>query len=280
MKQVADRASIVLRELHSVTDVLRVGPVEREVWGLDDRDMVPPSLFIASIEVGGILIGAFDSNDLVGFVYGFVGLENGKTVIHSHMLAVRPQYRDLELGYRLKVAQREHALAQGVERITWTFDPLQSVNAHFNIEKLGATASVYKTNFYGEEMSSFLHRNGTDRLWVEWDLRSPRVEQRQQSSAAAVRNAHRGTTLVAADDHGAPVYNDEASLGENAQLIEIPGNINEVLRADPERALAWRVVTRRAFTEAFAAGYHVSSFDRAARHGEPIGIYGLTRHED
>ena len=115
---------------------------------------------------------------MVGFAFGFLGREHGQTTIHSHMLAVLDAYRHLDLGARLKQAQRERALAMGVHEMTWTFDPLQSRNAHFNFAKLGVLSETYKVDFYGPETSSMLHRNGTDRLWVRWLLDSRRVRDR------------------------------------------------------------------------------------------------------
>ena len=103
------------------------------------------------------------------------------------MLAVRPEYRNSNLGYRLKLAQRERALASGLTRMTWTFDPLQSLNAHFNFAKLGVVSDRYEVNFYGEETSSFLHRTGTDRLWVSWPLDSFRVTRRVEGMAETRR---------------------------------------------------------------------------------------------
>src|SRR5436853_2757225 len=97
------------------------------------------------------------------------------------MLSVKSAYRNFNLGYKLKLAQRERVLAQGIDRITWTFDPLQSLNAYFNFRKLGVIADAYKINFYGEATSSFLHQIGTDRLWVTWLLDSERVRERLEN---------------------------------------------------------------------------------------------------
>src|SRR5438132_7750995 len=110
--------------------------LQKDVWKSNDLDVVPLTMLVASREVGAVLIGAYDESKLVGFVYGFPAYENGQVTHHSHMLAVRPAYRNSNLGYQLKLAQRERVLAQGINRITWTFDPLQSLNAYFNFKKL------------------------------------------------------------------------------------------------------------------------------------------------
>lgn len=146
-----------------------VEELQNTIWNVVDREIVPALHFIPATTVGAILLGAFDGHRLVGFAYGFPGFEDGERIIHSDMLAVLPDYRSQGLGRRLKLAQRDAALAAGVHRITWTFDPLQSRNAHFNFHRLGVTSDRYLRDFYGKTTSP-LHRVGTDRLWVVWDL--------------------------------------------------------------------------------------------------------------
>src|SRR5438105_383909 len=172
---------IVIRGLESIEDLRQIEPVEKEVWGLAERDFSPMTLLIAHKEAGSILIGAFDGDKLAGFAFGFPALDQGRLFVHSRMLAVLPEYRDLDLGYKLKLAQRDHALALGIKQMTWTFDSLQSRNAHFNFAKLGVVSDRYKVDFYGHDSSSVLHQNGTDRLWVTWPLASRRVQQRLQT---------------------------------------------------------------------------------------------------
>src|SRR5262245_43386463 len=123
---------IIIRDLTRIEEIKQVAELEQEVWGLSDRDLMPVTHLVAAQEAGGILVGAFTGSVLVGFAYGFIGYEQGEMTLHSHMLAVKAAYRKRNLGYRLKLAQRERALERGIERMTWTFDPLQSLNAHFN----------------------------------------------------------------------------------------------------------------------------------------------------
>src|SRR5688572_8341712 len=184
---VASVSSINIREVESVAEIRQVEELQRIVWGIPDIEVVPLSQLMAARSSGGVLLGAFDGELMAGFAYGFVGLEHGRTVHHSHMLAVRKEYRKHDLGFRLKAAQREYVLAQGIERMTWTFDPLQSLNAHFNFGKLGVVSNKYYINYYGEEAASFLHQNGTDRLWVTWLLKTERVIEKLKGNAAGVR---------------------------------------------------------------------------------------------
>jgi predicted GNAT superfamily acetyltransferase len=275
-------SAIVIRNIETLAEMRAVEELQREVWG--DEDVVPLTHLIAAREVGGILVGAFDGEVMAGFVYGFIGQEGAHGVIHSHMLAVKPGFRDRSLGYRLKLAQREQALSAGFERITWTFDPLQSRNAHLNFGRLGVVADSYRIDFYGAESPSALHRHiGTDRLWVTWLLKSERVRRRLESGPTPEQPAPamaRPVTLVEADGAGAPVLKERAEglKGEPA-LIEIPGDIGSLQQYDPGLAVRWREATRHAFTEALASAYIVEEFYRLDRNGQRLGAYLLRRVE-
>src|SRR5580658_11376958 len=202
---------ITIRDLKSIDDLSQLKAVEKEVWGMADEDTLPLTLAIACKAAGNIFVGAFDKDGqarddkrnkerekLVGFAFGFLGREHGLTTIHSHMLAVLDAYRHLDLGARLKQAQRERAMAMGIHEMTWTFDPLQSRNAHFNFSKLGVVSDTYTVDFYGPATSSMLHRNGTDRLWVRWMLDSRRVQGRLVQDRVADKSANaRAETLDA-----------------------------------------------------------------------------------
>ena len=203
-----------------------VEQLQREIWGVTDLDIYPTLALKPQQEVGAILIGAFAEGRMVGFVFGFPGILDGETIIHSDMLGILPAYRSHNLGYLLKCAQREAAIARGVKRITWTFDPLQSRNAHLNFAKLGVIADRYYVDYYGTT-SSFLHRYGTDRLWVTWLLESERVEARLRQE---------------------PVPEITGDV-----VIEIPTEIT----SDHEH---WRLKTRESFTSALEAGYFVEEF--------------------
>jgi predicted GNAT superfamily acetyltransferase len=234
-------AMVTIRHIDNVADIRAVEQLQKEVWGIPDLDVVPLTQLVAAKEAGGTLIGAFDDDVLVGFVYGFASFEFGKHAHHSHMLAVKPEYRNHDLGRRLKLAQREQVLAQGIDLITWTFDPLQSLNAHFNFNKLGVVADRYLPDFYGDEPASFLHQTGTDRLWVSWFVSEP----------------------------SSPLVFDS----NDSITIEIPGDINSLVQQQPQTAKKWREETRRAFMEAIKADYVVVGFTRE----NDVGKYLLQR---
>jgi predicted GNAT superfamily acetyltransferase len=270
---------MVIEDIESIDDMRILEDLQKEVWTLHDRDITPVTQLVASKHAGGQVIGARDGQTLVGFVYGFVALEHGRTIHHSHMLAVKPAYRNSDVAYKLKLAQRERVLAQGMTRITWTFDPLQSLNAHFNIRKLGVLSDAYKINFYGPETSSALHRIGTDRLWVTWLLDSERVRQRLERKPVAPEVDFQVITpLVAVDSEGWPrELASKEALAQTQAFLEIPSDINSMQRENVEQAMRWRDVTRRGFTEAFAAGFHVVDFFRQSRGGQSVGVYVLNQ---
>ena len=218
---------LAIRDLKTIDDLSQLKAVEKEVWGMADEDTLPLTLAIALKTAGNIFVGAFlkhepeqrapqrpeqrkdkheNKEQLVGFAFGFLARERGEITIHSHMLAVLDPYRHLDLGFRLKQAQRERVLAMGIREMTWTFDPLQSRNAHFNFSKLGVVSDTYKVDFYGPETSSILHRNGTDRLWVRWILNARRVRERLSGRPAS----------------GSPNPSKDFE-GGNARCIKAPG---------------------------------------------------------
>ncbi len=274
----AETSSIVIRDARGQAEMRAVEELQKEVWGLPDLDVVPLSQLVAATAAGGVLLGAFDRETLVGFVYGFVGYEHGRAAHHSHMLAVKPGFRNHHLGQKLKLAQRERVLAQGINTMTWTFDPLQSPNAYFNFNKLGVISDRYIINFYGEDAASFLHRNGTDRLWVTWRLSSRRVSERIGGIKNAAPEIESVVPLVQIEKDNSPRLNNSTDgLSGEYVLIEIPADINKLERQSSELASAWRVVTRLAFTKALSSGYLVENFHRRSRGGQQISTYYLSR---
>ena len=300
MAEAKTKSAVTIRDLQTFEDLKQMDEVEREVWGLSDIDTTPLTLVIATKEAGSIWVGAFDGTKLVGFAFGFLGLENGRLIVHSHMLAVREPYRNSHLGYNLKLAQRERVLAIRVDdgrtdsrtndpritdtrisEMTWTFDPLQSRNAHLNFTKLGVVSENYKVDLYGPETSSVLHRTGTDRLWVTWPLSSRRVSDRLQGkdNRAEVLDALSTLTpLIHFNGDGKPARTDlAAALNRQRIAIEIPSDIVEVERKDPALAWEWRLQTRWAFTEALNAGFSVAEFCRTVRGQQGPGVYLLEK---
>lgn len=268
---------IVVRDVTGQAEMRAAEELQKAVWGFADIDVVPLTQLVAAKAAGGIVIGAFDREVLVGFAYGFVGYEEARVTHHSHMLAVTPGYRSLNIGYLLKLAQRRKALEQGIDRMTWTFDPLQSVNAYFNFNKLGVISDRYFVDFYGQEAASFLHRNGTDRLWVTWLLSSRHVRERLDGAVPAVETGTVSVLVEVGKDHAPRRLVLQEGSSDELAVIEIPGDINDVEQNSKEIASRWREATRSAFTEAITAGYMITGFDRGNRGGQMVGRYLLER---
>ena len=276
--------TIQIQPIHSIPQMKALEKLQQEVWGWSDLDTTPLMDFIILKELGGELLGAFEGDRLVGFAFGFVGYDEGQLVFHSHMLAVHPSHRECGLGFRLKLAQRAAALERGFERITWTFDPLQSTNAHLNCHKLGVLANRYKVNFYGEQTSSMLHRHiGTDRLWVDWFVNTKRVSDRvdaAEGEEAKFTARDKAKCLIRMGVDGLPLTEPLDARDRAPLLIDIPANITSLQQEKPEAAVAWRSATQAAFIDSFAAGYVVDDFLRS--HGNPLtgGCYVLLQRKD
>jgi predicted GNAT superfamily acetyltransferase len=170
--------AVVIRECgtESLDELRACVALQKEVWNFSDAELVPLRMFVVAQKIGGQVIGAFDGQHLIGFAFAIPGARSGRFYLHSHMLAVREEYRDYGLGRRLKLFQRDEALSRGFNLIEWTFDPLEIKNAYLNIERLGAIARRYNVNQYGITASPLQGGLPTDRLVAEWWLKSKRVE--------------------------------------------------------------------------------------------------------
>jgi len=266
--------AVQIRDLHSLDDFRTVVALEQEIWGYSDPgDVITVPVFIITVKRGGILIGAFDeSGRMVGFAFSLVGIKNGKPTQWSHMMGVVTEHRRTGLGRALKLAQRERAIATGFDLMEWTFDPLQSLNAHLNFYKLGVVCSEYSRNVYGESTSALHRGTPTDRFVVEWHLREPHVERRisrEEDSPLTVR------AVEAAD---APVLNQTMAAGKWLRTtagdltidsrrvwVEIPPGFTDMQQEAPELALEWRHHTRDMFETYFARGYRAVDFELGRR---------------
>ena len=212
--------------------------LQKEVWQFSDADLVPVRMFVVAAKIGGQVIGAFDNEELIGFALAIPGVRNGHGYLHSQMLAVREQYRNLGLGRRIKLAQREEALARGFHLMEWTFDPLEIKNAYLNIEKLGAIARRYNADQYGSTSSPLQGGLPSDRLVAEWWMKSKRVE-------AALGEAPRATFECLAS-------------------VDVPAAISEwkATATSRPRALAVQQRNRDDFQRAFDEGLSVLGYER------------------
>jgi predicted GNAT superfamily acetyltransferase len=288
----AEGKRLYIREVESEAEFHAIEDIQREVWSFSDLDIVPAATLIATQHAGGVVIGAFDEDYMIGFAHGFPAFEASRASIHSHMLAVRPEYRNAQVGFRLKLAQRDLTLAKGLDELTWTFDPLQSLNAHLNFAKLGVISRRYIVNFYGEQTSSPLHQGfGTDRLWVRWLITTERVSRRisrDGKSPESNRLAADSEEFKALYD-AALVYTEagKPELARNLSerltcercLIEIPHDITALKQRDAALALEWREATRAAFLPAIEAGLAAIDFLKLEAGLAPRWFYLLCRYD-
>ncbi|HSL71698.1 MAG TPA: GNAT family N-acetyltransferase [Longimicrobiales bacterium] len=253
-----------LRDLSTSAEFQTCHQLQIDTWGASFSELVPVAILRLAQRLGGVVAGAFDHTDqMVGFVFGLPGIERGVPVHWSDMLAVRADARNQGLGEALKRHQRAVLLERGVQRMYWTFDPLEAKNAYFNFVRLGIIVREYARNLYGNSDSP-LHRGiGTDRLIAIWELSSPRVIGRLAHDESPVRPALRMVNpRIAVGDAercAPPVFVDEPAVG-----IAIPRDIHALKEQHPTVARDWRQHTRAAFEHYLSRGYVVTDFTRAA----------------
>jgi chorismate synthase len=216
--------TIEFRELRTAAELAPLPALERIVWG--DVDLVALNLLVATVTEGGMAIGAFDGTRLVGSVYGFATIQ--PHVLHSHYLAVDPEYRRTGLGVALKHQQREWCLANGRTAMRWTYDPLQLANAHLNLRSLRAVGSNYHPDFYGS-MGGINGGLPSDRVVVEWELVGPRFE------------------------------------GTESVDVQVPPVTADEIAAAAPHAMHARMALRDSMIPLFEEGWKITDVDRAAR---------------
>jgi predicted GNAT superfamily acetyltransferase len=223
---------ILIRHCHGIEEFEACVRLEREVWRSSDIDVVPIPLFVVASETGGQVLGAYDGANLVGFTMAIAGWRDRKPFLHSHMTAVSEAYRDWGIGRRLKLFQRDDALARGISLVEWTFDPLVTRNAYFNFMRLGAFTRRYIPNAYGITTSPLHGSLATDRLVAEWHLKSNRV-----------RHALASKRTVTLDP------------SNRAVRITVPSNIEELRANHPSGAREVQSEVRADFQKWLGKGY-------------------------
>ena len=272
---------MIIRDLQTIEEFRQVVDLERAIWGYSDTgDLVTIPVFIFTMKRGGILIAAVDEGGrMVGFAYSVVGMKDGRPLQWSHMTGVLPEYRG-GLGLRLKLEQRQRALARGYDLIEWTFDPMQAMNAHFNLFKLGAIVEEYAENFYGESTSALHRGTPTDRIIAHWRIRDPHVLRRIEAPSEPRLRAH--------DVAEAPIANTTRAVGswrepksadlgldERRVQFEIPTGFTDMQRESHDLALRWRLHLRELFQTYLSRGYRAVDFSLHREQG--FGRYLLAK---
>ena len=265
---------IRIRELEGYAEYEACAQMQIDVWGFDEIEVVPAGHLVAMDHYGGVCLGAFLGDQMVGFVFGFAGWEEGRPFHHSHMLAVLPEYRGQRLGEKLKWAQRERVLEQGLDLINWTFDPLQAPNANLNINRLGCVVRKYLVNLYGVSNSPLHGGIPTDRFEAEWRLTSERVVKASEGEPEtwpSWESLPRANRTERTEAGFLRVVDLDLTLEDEAVLVEIPRTITDIMAADRELALDWRLRTRELFLAYFDKGYRIEGLHRT----EASALYRL-----
>jgi predicted GNAT superfamily acetyltransferase len=232
---------IEIRQLFHLDEFQDVLRLQKAIWGFDDVELLPLRFLVVVSKVGGHVFGAYDGENMVAFCFAIPGVKPGNVpYLHSHMLGTLAEYRDLGIGRKLKLRQREDALTRGIRLIEWTFDPLETKNAFFNIERLGAIVRRYNENQYGLTASPLHGGLPTDRCYAEWWLDSPRVE----------------TVLSGGQCPASPLVR-----------IAYPADMGRIRSEDNKRARAIQKENAERFKRAFEQGLAVTRFERSPSEG-------------
>jgi predicted GNAT superfamily acetyltransferase len=263
---------ITIRKAESPSDYRAVQVAQRRAWGiLDDNYIVPIATMVGAQWHGGLVLGAFlPDGQAVGVSFGFLGRIGGRLGLYSQLTGVVPTHQSAGIGYRLKIAQREWARAEGLACIAWAFDPLQAGNARFNLDRLGAKAVSYVVDMYGPRTDALNAGVATDRLLAEWETDgAPHVPIDPSDALRLPR-------LVEASGGPGAILSDSAANAP-AALLEIPGEISRLRKETPELALRWQETVRRGFLEAFAGGHKAVGLLRVESQAGWRNFYVLKR---
>jgi predicted GNAT superfamily acetyltransferase len=259
-REAAGRAGVSLVPLEGYRDAERVIDMVGRVWGPGDLSFA----MVRAFQQAGVgMFGAEDDGTLAGFVLGFLGWRDGLH-LHSHMLAVLPEWQSRGIGYSLKLAQRAAALEAGIGEIRWTYDPLVARNAWFNLVKLGTVGTAFLPGFYGAMSDAINKGDRSDRFEVRWQLDSARVERALAGRAA---DPGHGPVVLAADGSAdAPVPRTTGAMPETGAFVEVPGDHVELRKRDPELGRRWRDASAAAFEACFDAGLVAAWITREGRY--------------
>jgi predicted GNAT superfamily acetyltransferase len=251
------QTSLKIRTLHSVEDLEAVRRLESLVWSFEDS--VPVNQSVAVVKNGGFILGAYYHGKLIGFQYSFPGFDGKKVYLVSHSLGIHPDFRKFGIGEMLKQAQKNTAGEMGYDVITWTYDPLETVNGNLNLHKLGAVVRTYIPNIYGEMSDQLNAGIATDRFLVEWWIRhskSNRVTGNDLYSAIDLKEC----------EHGWLVDKVDLTLSQNHISVSVPGHFQKVKRADLSLAIDWRIKTRDVFSHYLNHGWIVTDLVKDKEH--------------
>ena len=256
-----------IRELKTIAEMEQIQELEQKVW---DMDPIPTHQTLTAVKNGGIIVGAFDGVDLVGFSYGFPGFDNGKSYLCSHMLGIDENYRSQGIGEKLKLAQREMSIAKGFHIMKWTYDPLETRNASLNLTKLNGICNTYFEDCYGKMQNKFNQGLPSDRFEVHWHLNSPYVVEKQQPQIEVVK----ALNTISLNEDRLPVFiaSPEQELNKPAYSIAVPKDFQSLKAQSQILAIDWRLQTRKIFLRLFKAGYAAVRLQSYETHNDYIFV--------
>lgn len=283
-KKKKDEIKVTIAPFRDRADYKSCEEIQREVWRSQDIDIVPASLLISASRTGGTLLGAYNSlGDLVGFAFSLLGSDGDRLIHHAHMLAVRVAYRNFDVGFKLKQAQRKEVLRRKISLITSSFDPMQPLHAYFTLGKLGACAGVYEEDYYGETTSLLERGLPTDRMLAVWDLESRNVVRRLENGAPRhdLRKELKQVPVINQLVEAAPGMMAcspvKLACTDPQILFEVPYNLPEIKSRDLGIALEWQGRMRQVFGSYFNKGYAASDFWVVEQDGHLRTFYLLER---
>jgi predicted GNAT superfamily acetyltransferase len=280
----SEEIKMTISPFRGLADYKSCVDIQREVWRFEDMDIYPIGMLIAAQNCGGIALGAYNSiGEMIGFVFSILSMEEGGLAQHSLLLAVRQAYRNFNVAYKLKLAQRKECLKRKIKTIAWEIDPMQPLNAFFTLGKLGATANAYVEDFHGES-TSVLHRGlPTDRFVVRWNIEANAVEERIESGSPRhdLRKELKRYKVINRLEDVAPGMTISSPLKLNSTedrlLFEIPYNLPEIKNRDLGIALEWQGKLRQAFRHYFNKDYSATDFWVAEEEGHLRAFYFLEK---
>ncbi|TWI58201.1 GNAT family N-acetyltransferase [Halalkalibacter nanhaiisediminis] len=258
--------SIMYRKIDNIKEIQEVVSFQEEIWSRDAVSPLPQ--LVAASHHGGVIMGAFHAAKLVGFSYGFSGYKNKEHYLISHMTAISPSYQNLGIGLALKLKQRDWAIEYGYKKIVWTYDPLESRNAYFNINKLGGYVKTHLPSYYGEMNDKLNNGLPTDRFVVEWDICSDRVKNALAGLNKLESSDREYSSLLTIKVNGGLPYPHEENLIKNQKsyLIPVPVDFQKIKQVDFEVAKAWRLKFRNAASDILLEGYKVTRILKTTNH--------------
>jgi predicted GNAT superfamily acetyltransferase len=283
-KKRKDEIKVTVTKFRHLTDYKTCEDIQREVWHSQEIDIIPAPLLLMSNRTGGIVLGAYNNlGDMIGFVFSILGKLDGTPIQHSYALAVRLAYRNFDVGFKLKVAQRKEALRRKISLISSAFDPMQPLNAYFALGKLCQRGISYEENFCGDPTSAPGRGLPTDRILTHWNLNDSAVVRRLETGPPRrdLRKELKQRSVINHLSELSPGLFDSSAIKlsctEDHFLFEVPHNLPEIKNRDLGLALEWQVKMRQVFRNYFKKGYLAADFWVADQDGRPRAFYVLEK---